>query len=81
MVLGRGLLERSQMFLTHLTSSLFSLFLIVDKCAFDYCPQLLILREFDDTDVLGVITSPLLVTVVILIAIHAQLFATYRQFC
>ena len=37
---------------------LFSLFLTVDKCAFDYYPQLLILRESDDTDVLGVITSP-----------------------
>ena len=36
----------------------FSLFLTVDKCAFDYYPQLLILRESDDTDVLGVITSP-----------------------
>jgi len=36
----------------------FSLFLTVDKCAFDYYPQLLILRESDDTDVLAVITSP-----------------------
>ena len=58
MVLGPGLPERSPMFLTHLTSILFSLFLTVDKCAFDYYPQLLILRESDDTDVLGVITSP-----------------------
>ena len=36
----------------------FSLFLTVDKCAFDYYPQLLILQESDKTDVLGVITSP-----------------------